>query len=239
MTDDNLIDYTPELRRRAIEALTNFDRGPLFTPHTERGSIQLPGNGGGANYSGAAFDPETRMLYVPSVTSPFMTRIGVQDPARGNQGYRTQQAGLSMPSLDGLPVVKPPYSRITAYDLDRGAIAWQVPVGDGPRTHPLIRDLGLGPLGSPGRPFVLLTKSLLFVSHRGGAAGPAGAGSGEPPSLRAIDKKTGQIVATIALPRSPVQSPMTYLHQGKQFIVLAVGGGADASLVAFALRPAA
>ncbi len=229
MTDDNLIDFTPELRARAIEALKPFDRGPLFTPHTERGSIQLPGNGGGANYNGAAFDPVTRILYVPSVTSPFVGHVVAQDPARGNLAYRNQ-GGLTLPTLDGLPVVKPPYSRMTAYDLDKGTIAWQIPIGDGPRNHPLIKDLGLGPLGSPGRGFVLLTKTLLFVSHRGGGTTPP-----ESPSLRALDKATGQTVATMSLPMGPVQSPMTYLHQGKQYIVLAIGGGSDAELVAYAL----
>ena len=233
MTDDNLIDFTPALRARATELLKDFDRGPLFTPPTERGSIQLPGNGGGANYNGAAFDPETRMLYVPSVTSPFVVHIVAQDPGRGNLGYRNQ-GGLSLPTIDGLPLVKPPYSRITAYDLDRGAIAWQIPLGDGPRNHPLLKDFGLGPLGSPGRGFMLLTKTLLFVSHRGRPA----ASPQELPSLRAIDKATGRIVATIDLPRGPTQSPMTYMHQGRQFIVLAVGGGADAELVAFAASAA-
>jgi quinoprotein glucose dehydrogenase len=228
MTDDNLIDFTPELRARAIDALKDLDRGPLFTPHTERGSIQLPGNGGGANYNGAAFDPETHRLYVPSITSPFAARLVRQEPARGNLGYRNQ-GGLPLPTVDGLPVVKPPYSRITAYDLDAGTIVWQIPIGDGPRRHPLIRHLDLGPLGSPGRPFVLLTKTLLFVSHRGGTPP-------ESPSLRAIDKATGQVVATVALPTAPVQSPMTYEHQSRQYIVLAVGGAADAGLVALTLR---
>ena len=233
LTDDNLIDYTPALRARAIALLKDFDRGPLFTPPTERGSIQLPGNGGGANYNGAAFDPETRMLYVPSVTNPFVVHLVAQDPARGNLGIR-HESGLTLPSIDELPLVKGPYSRITAYDLNQGAIAWQIPIGDGPRNHPLIRELNLGPLGSPGQPFVLLTKTLLFASHRGRPA----ASPPEPPSLRAINKATGRIVATIDLPTGPAQSPMTYMFQGKQYIVLAIGSGANAELVAFTVRAA-
>ena len=233
LTDDNLIDYTPALRARAIALLKDFDRGPLFTPPTERGSIQLPGNGGGANYNGAAFDPETRMLYVPSVTNPFVVHLVAQDPARGNLGIR-HESGLTLPSIDELPLVKGPYSRITAYDLNQGAIAWQIPIGDGPRNHPLIRELNLGPLGSPGQPFVLLTRTLLFASHRGRPA----VSPPEPPSLRAIDKATGRIVATIELPTGPARSPMTYMHQGKQYIVLAIGSGANAELVAFTLRAA-
>ena len=139
-----------------------------------------------------------------------------------------------MPTIDGLPLVKPPFSRITAYDLDKGAIAWQIPIGNGPRNHPLIRDLTLGPLGSPGQGFVLLTRTLLFVSHRGRPA----ASPPEPPSLRAIDKATGRIVATIDLPTGPAQSPMTYMYQDTQYIVLAIGSGANAELVAFTLRAA-
>jgi quinoprotein glucose dehydrogenase len=83
VTDDNLINFTPALRARAIEALKDIDRGPIFTPPTERGALQLPGNGGGANWSGAAFDPVMHMLYVPSVTTPFMVAVS-KPPGRGS-----------------------------------------------------------------------------------------------------------------------------------------------------------
>jgi quinoprotein glucose dehydrogenase len=254
LTDDNVIDYTPEIRTRALELLKDVDRGPLFTPPTERGSVQLPGNGGGANYNGAAFDPDTHMLYVPSVTSPYVVHIVKQPADRGNLMYRNQ-GGLTLPTLDGLNLFKGPYSRVTAYDLDSGSIAWQIPIGDGPREHPLIKELNLGPLGTPGRPFVLLTKTLFFVGHRG--SGPAPAASAavpattappapapppvsapplpyEPPTLRAIDKATGKILATVELPDAP-QTPMTYLAQNRQFVVMAAGGGTQAELVALAL----
>jgi quinoprotein glucose dehydrogenase len=163
----------------------------------------LPGHGGGANYGGASFDPETGMLYVPSVTIPIGVKTVAGDPARGNLAYRHAPA-LGLPSIDGLLLVKPPYARITAYDLNKGDIAWQVPLGDGPRNHPLLKDLNLGPLGSDGKGHPLLTKSLLFVSlsrpvARAGETPervgdrPLSKVAPEPPKFRAFDKKTGAL----------------------------------------------
>lgn len=115
----------------------------------------LPGHGGGANYGGTSFDPETGMMYVPSVTSPMVAKIVPGDPKRGNAAFR-HSTTIGLPTLDGLLLVKPPYARITAYDLGKGEIVWQVPLGDGPRNHPLIKDLDLGPLGSDGKGHPLL-----------------------------------------------------------------------------------
>ena len=224
-----MIDFTPELKARALEMLKPYDRGPLFTPPSERGRVQLPGNGGGANWTGAAFDPETGRLYVPSATNPFLVQLVKPDPKISNLQYRRGSAAL--PTIDGLKLVKPPYARITAYDLNAGSIAWQIPLGDGPRNHPLLKSLNLGPLGS-SRGSVLLTKTLLFVGSRGGER--AGA-TPEPPMLQALDKQTGRTLWSGQLPAGPVASPMTYLHGGVQHVVVAVGGGRTSSLVAFAL----
>jgi quinoprotein glucose dehydrogenase len=226
-TDDVLLDFTPELRARAIALLEPFERGPLFTPPSEKGTIQLPGNGGGAEWSGASFDPDTGMLYVPSVTSPIVDRLVAPDPARSNLRFR-RDGTQNVPTLDGLPLTKPPYSRMTAYDLTSGRIAWQIPLGDGPQDHPLIRHLNLGPLGA-GRGHPLLTKSLLFVAHRGGRR--AGGLPPEGPSLMAIDKATGRIVGRTDLPMAPA-TPMTYMHEGRQYVAMAVGSGAEAGIVA-------
>jgi quinoprotein glucose dehydrogenase len=138
----------------------------------------------------------------------------------------------TMPTLDGLPLVKPPYSRITAYDMNSGTIAWQVPLGDGPRAHPLLKDLDLPPLGG-GRGYPLLTSTLLFIGHRGGQTGGPQVPR-EPPSLRAFDKKSGKEIAKIPLSLGP-STPMTYIHGGKQYITMATGGGARAEIVALAL----
>jgi len=232
VTDDNLINFTPELKARAIEALKDIDRGPIFTPPSERGALQLPGNGGGANWSGAAFDPVTKMLYVPSVTVPFMVAVSKPPEGRGNLAYR-RGASPPIPTLDGLSVLKPPYSRVTAYNMNEGTIAWQVPMGDGPRFHPLIKDLNPGPLGG-GRGYPMLTRTLLFIGHGGGSRGSNDAPR-EPPTLRALDKATGRQIAQIELPFGPAASPMTFMHQGKQFIVIDIGTGARAELVALTL----
>jgi quinoprotein glucose dehydrogenase len=231
-TEADVIDFTPEIKATALELVKPFELGPLFTPPTERGTIQLPGNGGGANWSGASFDPVTGMLYVPSVTSPLLVQVmPPPDPSRSNLRYR-RQAARQLPTLVGLPLVKPPYSRVTAYDMNAGTIAWQIPVGDGPRSHPLLEDLDLPPLGG-GRGYPLLTPTLLFIAHRGGQLGGQSV-QRQPPTLQAIDKATGKVISTIELPLGP-STPMTYLHQGRQYIVMAIGGGARAEIVALTL----
>ena len=231
-TNDNVIDFTPELRAEALKLLEPFDRGPLFTPPTLRGAVQLPGNAGGANWSGAAFDPDTGMLYVPSINNPIIVQlVPPADPATSNLRYR-RGGGANMPTIDGLPLSKPPYSKMTAYDLNRGTIAWEIPLGDGPKDHPRIQHLNLGPLGA-GRGHPLVTKTLLLVGHRGG--GRAGGLPREAPSLMAIDKATGKMIGRHNLPAAPA-TPMTYRHQGRQYVAMTVGGGADARIVAFRLR---
>jgi quinoprotein glucose dehydrogenase len=227
--------------------LKAWDRGPVFTPPSERGAVQLPGNVGGADWGGAAVDPTTGMLYVPSLTSPIIDQLVKADVAPGNMRYRRGGAG-NLPTLDGLPLFKPPYSRVTAIDLNTGTIAWQVPLGDGPRSHPLLKDLKLGPLGDGTRANPLVTASLLFVSQFSGGLGTATAlkvGDREltnpprpTPKFRAFDKQTGEVVWETELPLTPAASPMTYSSAGKQFIVLAVGGGSQAELIAYALPDA-
>jgi quinoprotein glucose dehydrogenase len=231
-TDDDVIDLTPEIKARAMELVKPYERGPLYTPPSERGTIQLPGNGGGANWSGASFDPATGMLYVPSITSPFLVQIAAPpDASKSNLRFR-RNGQATLPTLDGLPLVKPPFSRMTAYDMNAGTIAWQVPLGDGPRNHPLLKGLNLPPLGG-GRGFPLLTSTVLFVGHRGGQLGGPQV-EREPPSLRALDKKTGKEIWKTQLPLGP-STPMTYLHEGRQYIAMAIGGGAQAEIIALAL----
>ena len=240
--EKNFIDFTPELHAEALEIVKRYTTGPLFTPPTIRddgpdgklGTIQVPGSIGGANWTGAAVDPDTGMLYVPSATAPLIADLEAGDPAvtdlRYVKGYRSW--GPAGPR--GLPLFKPPYGRITAFDMNKGEIRWQVANGDGPRDNPAIAHLHLGPLGNPGLAGPLVTKTLLFAGEGSDAMVNAaripkdmpfeqGAKYGEP-WFRAYDKKTGKVLAKIALPAGTTGAPMTYLHGGKQYIVVAVGG---------------
>jgi len=176
---------------------------------------------------GAAFDPEAMMIYVPSLNNAASTyRLVKPDAARSNFDY-IGQLGRGPEGPEGLPLFKPPYLHVTAIDLKTGDTAWTIPIGDGPRDHPALKDLNLPPLGDFGRAFPLATKSLLIITSSGD----------DKPNLRAIDKKTGQVIHEMTLPGSPSGTPMTYSVGGKQYIVVAVGGGRDpAELVAVALK---
>jgi quinoprotein glucose dehydrogenase len=231
-TEENLVDFTPELHAEAVKILDHYDHGPLYTPPSEHGVINLPGWAGGANWWGAAFDPESSLLYIPSLTSPITVKLNKPDSARSNfdfvRGGPAYALGVQGPR--GVPLFKPPYGRITAINLNTGEHAWMIPHGDGPRQK--VSDIvgrDVGPLGSGGGG-PLLTKTLLFVGQ--GAGGRGGRAGGGANVIRAFDKATGKVIAEIALPAPPSGTPMTYLAGGKQYIVLATN---DGHLVALAL----
>ncbi|HEY6329678.1 MAG TPA: pyrroloquinoline quinone-dependent dehydrogenase [Blastocatellia bacterium] len=230
-TEDNLINFTPELHQEALAILNKFEHGPIFTPPSEKGTINMPGWGGGANWWGAAFDPDTGMFYIPSITSHIVAQLVKADAEVSNFVYmRNFNAGTMGPR--GLPLFKPPYGRITAINLNTGDTEWMVPNGDGPRqkVNQIIGNgTDVGPLGAGGGG-PLLTKTLLFVGQGAGGRGGAGGGGGDV--MRAFDKKTGKVIAEIDLPATPHGTPMTYMVNGKQFIVVAT---ADNRLVALAL----
>jgi quinoprotein glucose dehydrogenase len=233
-TEENLINFTPELKEEARKILAQFDHGPLFTPPTEKGTINLPGWGGGANWWGGSFDPETNTLFIPSIMSPIVVKLVKPDPARSNFNYVRGGGGLGggADGPKGLPLFKPPYGRITAINLNTGEHKWMVPNGDGPRQK--INELigggvDVGPVGAGGSG-PLATKTLLFVGQ--GASGRGGAGKDGQHVLRAFDKATGKVVAEIVLPAIPSGTPMTYMVNGKQLIVVATS---DAKLVALGL----
>jgi quinoprotein glucose dehydrogenase len=240
ITLDDLIDFTPELRAKAVELSKQYVLGPLFTPPSvstpggKKGTAVLPGWAGGANWGGAAFDPDTGILYVTSVTDPHVEGLVTQDPAKGDVRYIREKL-ISVPGPDGLPFVKPPYGRITAIDMNRGEHVWSVPNGDGPRNHPLLKHLNLPPLGSSGRVGPLLTKTLLFVGEGDPiivATPPLGGGS----KFRAYNKTSGKVLWETEFPAGTTGTPMTYVHQEKQFIVVAIGGkDHTAELVALAV----
>jgi quinoprotein glucose dehydrogenase len=231
-TEDNLIDFTPELREEAKKILDQYDHGPVFTPPTERGTINLPGWAGGANWWGAAFDPQTQTLYIPSITAPIVVKLVKPDAARSNFNFVRGGAALgsNLEGPRGLPLFKPPYGRITAINLNTGEKVWMIPHGDGPRqkvSEIVGRDVG--PLGAGGGG-PLLTRTLLFVGQ--GAGGRGGRAGGGTNLLRAFDKASGKVVAEFELPAQPSGTPMTYLAGGKQFIVIATS---DSKLVGLSL----
>ncbi|MSO53232.1 MAG: pyrroloquinoline quinone-dependent dehydrogenase [Acidobacterium sp.] len=245
VTESDLIDFTPELKQAALAAIKPFEYGPLFTPPTEKGTIALPGWVGGANWAGAAFDPEQGTLYIPSLTSPIVIQLVKPDPTKSNLLY-VRGGVQAPPTLDGLPVVKPPYGRVTAIDLNKGDTKWVAPVGDGPRNHPLLKDLNLPALGAALRNAPMVTKSLLFIATGqgnlgGGRALPVGGRPlttglpAEPVKLRAFDKATGALLWEFVPPSQPLASPMTYSYQGVQYLVVAAGSGPSAELIAFTL----
>ena len=234
---DDLIDFTPEIRAMAVEAVRDFRLGPLYTPPLRavdggvQGTIQRPAIDGGANWGGAGVDPETGLLYVPSQNRFSVLTFYEPDPDDGATMQITQGAfgsGRQPAMPQGLPLFKPPYSRMTAVDLNAGETAWMQPNGDGDRfrNHPLLRDLDLPPLGGDGRGGPLVTKTLLISALSAG-----GAGGG--PRLVARDKATGAIVGSVDLPAGAVGTPMTYMVEGRQHIALTVGGGPR--LIALAL----
>jgi quinoprotein glucose dehydrogenase len=242
ITVDDLIDFTPELRAEAIDITKKYLTGPMFTPPSvagpgpddRKGTIQLPGSVGGADWTGAAFDRETGLLYVPSMTNPFVANLLPGDPARTDLRYRASTREL-IQGPQGLPLTKPPYGRITALDLNRGEQAWMVANGDGPRNHPLLKPLNLPPLGQAVRAAPLVTRTLLFVSE-GDQVNVRTPPNGGGRKLRAFDKATGRVVWETELPAGTTGTMMTYQFRGLQYLVVAIGGqNHPPEFVAFAL----
>lgn len=262
-TEQNLMDFTPALYQRALAVLRQFTHGPLYTPPSLQGTITIPGNFGAGSWGGASFDPETGMLYVPS-----RMMVHFQQVIPGGPGetvlYRQGRPGapatpppgssnvtpppLANPTLvDDLWLFKPPYSRVTAIDMNKGEHAWMAPVGNGPRNHPLLKDLNLPPLGDGVRGLPLLTKTLLFVSTVrvgvNGTSTPPESGYAnkylEPNADRKLlyvfDKRAGTLLREIELDGGSAAPPMTYMHQGKQYVVLGVGAGPSAEIIALSL----
>ena len=230
ITTNDLIDFTPALRAAAIEAVKPFRLGQLYTPPSvvnapdgTMGTLSVPGAVGGANWEHGSFDPETGILYVGSFTNPL--NFGLEhDSLRSDMRY---VGGVGrVPNVSGLPLLKPPYNRITAIDLNRGEQVWMVPGGDTPdaiKNHPALQGLTIPVTGARTRPAVMATKTLLFATE----------GFGSRAVLHVLDKRTGDRVADIPLPGSVGGSPMSYMVNGRQYIALWVGrpGNLPAELI--------
>ena len=194
--EDDLIDFTPELRAMALEAIKDFRLSPtIFTPPSladgpdgTRGLLSLPSSTGGSNWEGSALDPETGILYVPS-----RTQLQVLALAKNEESDidLSQGFGVRVPRIEGLEIVKPPYGRITAIDMNSGDHLWMIANADTPdriKNHALLEGVDLPRTGVPTRSGIFVTKSLLFQAEGTGADGAS-------PIFRAINKETGDIVA--------------------------------------------
>jgi len=261
---DDLIDFTPALRQKALDLVKNYQLGPVYTPPVvskQPGPLGLLSYSaqGGTNWPGGSFDPETHTAYIyacnaclgayglqpaPEGMSDLSWVVGVAGqpvtmikgpgegvgadappppktaPAPGGGG------GGGRLTVEGLPLLKPPYSTISAINLDSGDIIWQIPAGETPdfvRNHPALKGLDIPRTGQSGYQIgTLVTKSLVVAGdglitttkdHPRGAM------------LRAYDKANGKEVGAVWMPAPQSGSPMTYSLDGKQYLVVAVSGG--------------
>jgi quinoprotein glucose dehydrogenase len=265
---DDLIDFTPEMRNQALDVLSRYRVAGMFNPMLVGdakgllGSINVGNGGGGTNWAGGGYDPETHIFYAQADNSGISGRslrpppegfsdmqyvMGRKDqPFRAPMGAGAGQSADATPemrkevladqarleargaggelSVSGLPIMKPPYGVITAINLDRGDIQWQVPAGETPdnvRRNPALKGLNIPNTGQAGAVGVLVTKTLLIVGDNQVTTitHPRGA------MLRAYDKATGKEVGAVWMPAPQSGCPMTYTWQGKQYIVVAVSGG--------------
>ena len=259
---DDLIDFTAELRAEAEKVASKYKLGPIFTPpivsraEGPLGTLQLAINGGGTVWAGGSYDPETHIMYIYSRRSPGSLGLVKPDPAKNDMNYiqgsaltgSRAAAPMGAPAaagggeggggglnIQGLPIVKPPYGSISAISLDKGEVLWQIAHGDTPdlvRNHPALKGVTVPRTGQAGIIGTLTTKTLLIAGEAQITTGghPRGA------MLRAYDKATGQDAGAVFMPAQQTGSPMTYMLNGKQYIVVAIGGGNYAGeLLAFRL----
>ena len=232
VTEADLADYTPEIKAEALKVASQYVMGPIYTPPIVKdtggklATIQLPGAGGGANWMGGSVDAETGWLYVPSTTSPYFSALA-PGTGKSEMQYVVAGGGSGNNTVLGLPLIKGPYGRITAINLNTGEHAWMIPNGKPAANlvnNPALKAAGIDASnwGGGQRSPILVTKSLLFEGSD---------------TLRAIDKKTGAVINEMPLGANLSGGTMTYAINGRQFVVAVVGGqqGAGAELVALAL----
>ena len=239
ISEDDLIDFTPELRRQALEITSDYELGPLFLPSLhrdnqegKRAAISCPQSAVNITHP-TSLDPETGIMYVSSSygcysgalwpgqeiddpENPFNTGVTVMDWVSGGPN------GFGLAGPQGLPLFKPPYSRVTAIDMNTGEHLWWVPNGDTPdriKNHPALRGVDLPNTGQTGAAVTLVTGSLLITTE----------GQRGRPVLHALDKKTGERLGTVQLPGAGQYGMMTYMHEGWQYIAVQTGGSGEMS----------
>ncbi len=278
VTLDDLVDFTPAIKARALEIANHYKIGPLFTPPAIIndkifGTLTYPGLQGGANWPGGSFDPETNTLYIYAKNQFGITGVtikngkpspsggppapGSADPNGGSFGgiaslkggsgpgnsflRSVSRDGLDAPivpgmiSIEGIPLMKPPYGVVTALDLAKGTMVWQVVHGETPdaiRNHPLLKGVTIPRTGQSGILGTLTTKSLVIIGDCGLFTDERGRKGAR---LRAYDKATGEQRGAVFMDKVQTGAAMTYMHKGRQYIVTAVGSSSGADILAFAL----
>jgi quinoprotein glucose dehydrogenase len=239
---DMLNDLTPEIHAEAVRIASQYKLGPIFTPPIvadsdgKRATLMLPSVNGGTNWEGAAVDPETGVLYVGSVTDPFALGM-IKGGDRSDMSYIGGRTSGRPDRPLGLPLVKPPWGRITAIDMNKGENLWVKANGSAPdmfRNNPAVKGIDLSQAGNPAPAMLLVTKTLLFTGEGSGLLNGAPGGGG--PMFRVFDKKTGEILHEMKMPGVTSGSPMTYMWKGKQYVVIATTNRTEgAELVALTL----
>ncbi|HVG56724.1 MAG TPA: pyrroloquinoline quinone-dependent dehydrogenase [Vicinamibacterales bacterium] len=259
---DDLIDFTPALRAEAVKTVAQYRIGSLFTPPAVSraegpiATLAMATQAPATNWPGGSYDPETHVVYLHSQSA--VATLGLVPPAEGTadgvryhqgtvltgarrtggSGSATGQAGgaATAPTVQGLPLVKPPYGRISAINLDSGSILWQVPHGETPdaiRNHPALKSLNIPRTGRPGNVGTLVTRTLVIAGEPGFGPTPSGQRGS---LLRAYDKRTGADAGAVFLPAPQTGSPMTYMLNGRQYLIVAISGGSySGELLAFRL----
>jgi quinoprotein glucose dehydrogenase len=273
-----VIDFTPQMRAQALENLKRYKNGPLFNPAIVGtatglvGAINIGNAGGGTNWPGGSFDPETHIVYVQAAAAGVSAFSLRQSPPgfsdiryiAGREGTEFREvlgpgfgtaadsplatkpptpppaeaAGPRVPplSVEGLPIVKPPYGVLSAINLDKGDLMWEVPHGDTPdnvRNHPALKGMDIPKTGQNGSVGLMVTKTLVILGDPQ-VTSPGGRPRGA--MLRAYDKQSGKEVGAVLMPAAQSGSPMSYSVDGKQYIIVAVSGGAySGEYIAYAL----
>jgi quinoprotein glucose dehydrogenase len=235
VTENDLVDFTPEIKAEALRIARQFRLGQLYAPPSvadapdgTMGTLTAPSAGGGVNWPGGAVDPVDDILYVTTQTSLFRAQLAQGSPKTGVLYHDTRGQSIGpQPTAFGLPLLKPPYGRLIAVDLKTGDRVWMVPHGNTPesiRAHPRLQGVEIPNAGAQTRGTGLLVTSTLLFGGEGGTS----------PVLRAWDKKTGAVVAEIRLPGPTTGFPVTYTKAGRQYIAVAVRVGDAVEIVALA-----
>jgi quinoprotein glucose dehydrogenase len=224
VVEADLTDISPQAHDEALKQFCRYRSGPAFTPPSTNGTVIVPGFHGGATWSGASFDPETAILYVNANNQPNVTHLVEHDQADREPFVPTGY--FRFLDKDGYPAIKPPWGVLNAIDLNKGEILWQVPLGE----YPELTARGIPQTGTETFGGTIVTAGgLVFI------------GGSKDEKFHAFDKSSGKLLWQFKLDAGGYATPCTYMVKGRQYVVIAVGGGGKLgtksgdSYVAFAL----